>query len=83
MAVSPAVLLNARLISRPLHGPQRPRQQPRRLALLHIGAQPSEFHGRILERLGRACVDQPLQFGDRLQQFIDPLAGLGSGHGGR
>ncbi len=78
MAVSPAVLLNARLISRPLHDPQRPCQQPRRLTPLHIGLQPPELHRRVFQRLGRARVDLPVQLGDLVQQVVDPLAGLGT-----
>ena len=37
--------------------------------------------GRVLERLGRAVLDQLLTLGDLLQQLIDLSAGGGAGQG--
>ncbi len=57
-------------------------QKPRWLAALNIGTQPPELYGRVFQRLGRPRVDHALQLGDCVQQFVDPLAGLGPGQGG-
>ncbi len=61
---------------------QRPGQQPRRLALLNISTKPPQLHRGVLERHGRARVDEPLELGDLLEQVVDPLAGFSPGQGG-
>jgi len=52
------------------------------MTLPDVGAEPPEIHHSDLKGFGRGVVDEPMELGNLVQDFVDPLAGLSPGHGG-